>query len=106
MTGTEPIFTKLALLRQLFVRNYYTVFHEHAKNGLSAKGMSFIDGPVDSRCGLYTKRSFLLLQECQKIIRVGTYLSENTVSLLRHMRFAHWCLLKFKSCGMLRHFDW
>jgi hypothetical protein len=56
MTGTERIFTKLALLRQLFVRNCCTVFHEHAKNGLFAEGMSFTD--VDSRCGLHTKVPF------------------------------------------------
>jgi hypothetical protein len=66
MTGSEPIFTKLALLRQLFVRNCYRVFHELAENGLSAEGMSFTDGSVDSRCGLHTKRSFFLLQECLK----------------------------------------
>jgi hypothetical protein len=54
MTGTEPIFTKLALFRHFFVRNFYTVFHEHAKSGLPAAGRSFAVGPMDSRYGLHT----------------------------------------------------
>jgi len=43
MTVNEPIFTKVAL-SQLFVKNYYTEFHEHPTNSLVAD----INGPTDT----------------------------------------------------------
>jgi len=105
MTGTGPIFTKLSLLRQLFVKNCYILFHELAKNGLSAAGISFADGPMDIRCGLHTKRSFFLLQE-----RLKQYIwvpsSQKTRCLSCGMWGSHVGVYENSSSGMLRHFDW
>jgi len=47
VTVTEPIFTKLALVWQLFIKNLYNEFPETLTNGVAADSRSQMD-----ECGL------------------------------------------------------
>jgi len=56
VTVTEPIFTKLALVWQLFITNLYNEFPETLTNGVAADSRSQMD-----ECGLHIRCSFLTL---------------------------------------------
>jgi hypothetical protein len=64
MPFTAPVSTKLMLAGQIFVKNFYTIFHENPASSLVT---DISDGQVD-RHGLHIKYSFLL---CKNLLEVS-----------------------------------
>jgi hypothetical protein len=58
MSVTAPIFTKLQLIRPIFMKTSYTEFHENPTNGIAADTMSQTDGS-----DVHIRRSVLLRKE-------------------------------------------